>query len=203
MSAIKKFQDYFKVKGVGVKFYTDGINTGNIQCLKDVKFCQAVKLARAQQVFLDKDSIICKGARYALGFDKDTKEEIVNAIKFKRGVSKEIAEQLVNAIPRIKDQVFDFIGLNVDDPDIFIFYMTPKRFMEFLKVYQRTGNNLEVKLSSITAMCGDVAAQTLLTEEICLSFGCDDSREYGDVADEELIVGIPKEAIEQLTNKII
>jgi uncharacterized protein (DUF169 family) len=154
-------------------------------------------------VFLNKDSIICKGARYALGFDTETKEEIVNAIKFKRGVSKEIAEQLVDTIPRVKDSAYNYIGLNVDDSDIFIFYMTPKRFMEFLKVYQRTGNNLEVKLSSLTAMCGDVAAQTLTTKRICISFGCDDSREYGEVANEELIVGIPKDTIEQLTNMIL
>jgi uncharacterized protein (DUF169 family) len=203
MSAIQKFQDYFKVTGVSVKFYANGIDTGNMQFLKDVKFCQAVKLARNQQVFLDKDSIICKGARYALGFDTGTKEEIVNAIKFKRGVSREIAEQLVNSIPRVKDATYNYIGLSVDDPDIFIFYMTPKRFMEFLKVYQRTGNNLEVKLSSLTAMCGDVAAQTLTTKKICISFGCDDSREYGEVADEELIVGIPKDTIEKLANKIL
>jgi uncharacterized protein (DUF169 family) len=203
MSAIQRFQDYFKITGVSVKFYANGVDTGNMQFLKDVKFCQAVKLARNQQVFLDKDSIICKGARYALGFDTGTKEEIVNAIKFKRGVSKEIAEQLVDTIPRIKDNVYNYIGLNVDNPDIFIFYMTPKRFMEFLKVYQRTGNNLEVKLSSLTAMCGDVAAQTLTTKKICISFGCDDSREYGDVANEELIVGIPKDTIEQLTDMIL
>jgi uncharacterized protein (DUF169 family) len=203
MSAIKKFQNYFKVTGVGVKFYANGIAPGNVQFLKDVKFCQAVKLARNHQVFLDKDSIICKGARYALGFDTGTKEEIVNAIKFKRGVSQEIAEQLVDAIPRVEGTIYNYIGLNVDDPDIFIFYMTPKRFMEFLKVYQRTGNNLEVNLSSITAMCGDVAAQTLTTKEICLSFGCDDSRDYGEVTDEELIVGISKDTIEQLANMIL
>ena len=202
MSAIQKFQDYFKVTGVGVKFYANGIDTGDKQFLKDVKFCQAVKLARSQQVFLDKDSIVCKGARYALGFDTGTKEEIVNAIKFKRGVSKEIAERLVDTIPRVKDSAYNYIGLNVDGPNIYIFYMTPKRFMDFLKVYQRTGNNLEVKLSSLTAMCGDVAAQTLTTRKICISFGCDDSREYGEVADEELIVGIPEDTIEQLTNKI-
>ena len=203
MSAIKKFQDYFEITGVSVKFYANGIVSGNVQFLKDVKFCQAVKLARNQQVFQDKDSMICKGARYALVFDKGTKEEIVNAIKFKRGVSQEIAEQLVDAIPRVEGTIYNYIGLNVDDPDIFIFYMTPKRFMEFLKVYQRTGNNLEVNLSSITAMCGDVAAQTLTTKEICLSFGCDDSREYGEVTDEELIVGISKDTIEQLANMIL
>ena len=203
MSALQKFQDYFKVTGVRVKFYAQGIDTGNMGFLRDVKFCQAVKLARNQQVFLDKDSIICKGARYALGFDKGTKKEIVNAIKFKRGVSQEIAEQMVDAIPRVEGNSYNYIGLNVNNPDIFIFYMTPKRFMEFLKVYQRKGNNLEVNLSSITAMCGDVAAQTLTTKKICLSFGCDDSREYGEVADEELIVGIPKDTIKQLTNMIL
>ncbi len=202
MSAIEQFQDYFKIKGVGVKFYADEIDTYTMQFSKDVKFCQAVKLARDQRVFLDKDSITCKGARYALGFEKGTKGEIVNAIKFKRGVSQEIAEHLVDNIPRIENPAYNSIGLNVDDPDIFIFYITPKRFMEFLKVYQRTGNHLGVKLSSITAMCGDVAVQTYLTKEICISFGCDDSREYGEVSDEELIVGIPKEKIEQLMHML-
>ena len=202
MGVIKLFQDHFGIKGVGLKFYSDEINTSNFQLLRDVKFCQAVRIAHDQHVLLDKDSITCKGARYALGFEKETKEEIVNTIKFKRGVSQEIAEQLVDNIPRMRNSSYRYIALNVDDPDILIFYIIPKRFMEFLKIYQRTGNSLEVKLSSITAMCGDVAVQTYLTRKICISFGCDDSREYGEVADEELIVGIPKEKIERLMHMV-
>ena len=202
MDAIELFQDHFGIKGVGVKFHNDEIDTGNFKILRDIRFCQAVRIARDQRVFLNKDSIICKGARYALGFEDEAKEEIVNAIKLKRGLSKEIAEQLVENIPRIKDSPYKYIGLNVDDPDILIFYITPKRFMEFLKVYQRTGNSLEVKLSSLVAMCGDVAVQTYLTKKICISFGCDDSREYGEVVDEELVVGIANEGIEQLIQLI-
>ena len=202
MDAIELFQEQFDLKGVGVKFYSDEIDTSNFQLLREVKFCQAVRLARDQSVLLDKDSITCKGARYALGFEKEIKEEILNAIKFRRGISREIAEQLVNSIPRITNSPYKYIALNVSDPDILIFYMTPKRFMEFLKVYQRTGNSLDVKLSSITAMCGDVAVQTILTKKICIYFGCDDSREYGEVADKELIVGIPNEKIEQLMHMI-
>jgi len=202
MDAIELFQDHFGLKGVGVKFYNDEIDTSNFQILRDIRFCQAVRIARDQRVLLDKDSIICKGARYALGFEDEAKEAIVNVIKLKRGISKEIAEQLVENIPRIKDSPYKYIGLNVDDPDILIFYITPKRFMEFIKIYQRTGNSLEVKLSSLTAMCGDVAVQTYLTKKICISFGCDDSREYGEVVDEELVAGIPKEEIEQLIRVI-
>lgn len=202
MNAIELFQDHFGLKGVGIKFYNDEIDTSKFKVLRDVKFCQAVRLARDQSVLLDKDSITCKGARYALGFEKEIKEEILNAIKFKRGMSREIAEQLVNSIPRITNSPYKYIVLNVSDPDILIFYMNPKRFMEFLKIYQRTGNSLEVKLSSLTAICGDVAVQTILTKKICISFGCDDSREYGEVSDEELIVGIPKERIEQLMHMV-
>ena len=202
MDAIELFQDHFGLKGVGVKFYTDEIETSNFQILREIRFCQAVRIARDKPVLLDKDSIICKGARYALGFEDEAKEAIVNVIKLKRGISKEIAEQLVENIPRIKNSPYKYIGLNVDEPDILIFYINPIRFMELLKIYQRTGNSLEVKLSSLTAMCGDVAVQTYLTKKICISFGCDDSREYGDVVDEELVVGIPKEEIEQLIRVI-
>jgi uncharacterized protein (DUF169 family) len=200
MDAIKMFQEYFGVRGVGVKFYTGGIDTSSFDFLKlkDAKFCQAVKLARNHQILLDRDSIACKGARYALGFEQGVKEDLVDAIQLKREVSREIAEQLVDNIPRIENSLYTHIGLNVDDPDIFIFYTVPKVFMEILKVYQRNGNNLEVNLSSITAMCGNVAVQTYLTKKICISFGCNDSRKYGGVADEELIVGIPKEGIKQL-----
>lgn len=202
MNAIELFEDHFGLKGVGVKFYKGDIDTSNSQILRDVRFCQAVRIARDQRVVLDKDSIICKGARYALGFENEAKEEIVNAIKLKRGLSKNIAEELVENIPRIKDSPYTYIGLNVDDPDVLIFYSTPKRFMEFLKIYQRSGNGLEVKLSSLAAMCGDVAVQTYLSKKICISFGCDDSREYGEVGDDELVVGIAKEGIEQLIQSI-
>ena len=202
MDGIELFQEHFGIRGVGIKFYDDEIDTSNLQLLRDVKFCQAVRIARDQRVLLDKDSITCKGARYAFGFEEGAKEAIVNAIKLKRGVSKEIAEQLVKNIPRIKNVSYRYMGLNVDDPDILIFYMNPKRFMEFLKIYQRTGNSLEVKLSSLTAMCGDVAVQTFISKKVCISFGCDDSREYGEVSDEEFIVGIPKEKIEQLLHMI-
>jgi uncharacterized protein (DUF169 family) len=51
-------------------------------------------------------------------------------------------------------------------------------------------------------MCGDIAAQTFATRTICISFGCDDSREFGAVADGELIVGIPREIVEQLMGMI-
>jgi len=198
MGIIEAFEDYFGTRGVGVAFCDTDSDAGGLLPLKDVKFCQAVKLAREQKVLLDKDSITCKGARYALGFEPGIHNELVNALKFKRGVSKEIAGRLVDSIPRITNAPYHHICLNGNRPDIFIFYMTPKQFMGLLKVHQRTGNRLEVKLSSVTAMCGDIAAQTFLTGKICISFGCDDSREFGDVSDGEIIVGIPRETIEQL-----
>jgi len=95
MDPIEIFQEHFAIKGIGLKFYNDEINTSNFQLLREVKFCQAVRVAHDQCVLLNKDSITCKGAQYALGFEEETKEEIINVIKLKRGISKETAEQLV------------------------------------------------------------------------------------------------------------
>ena len=80
MNAIESFEEHFGIKGVGVKFYNDDIGTNDLQLLRDVKFCQAVRLARDQHILLDK-TIACKGARYALGFEKETKEETTENTK--------------------------------------------------------------------------------------------------------------------------
>ena len=91
METIELFQEYFGIRGVGVKFYSDEIDNSNFQVIRDVKFCQAVRIARDLRVLLHKNSITCKGARYAFGFEEEAKEEIVNAIKLRSGcsVSKE------------------------------------------------------------------------------------------------------------------
>jgi len=40
-------------------------------------------------------------------------------------------------------------------------------------------------------ICGNCSAQPIVTNDVCISFGCDDSRTYGNIADNELVVGIP------------
>jgi len=42
------------------------------------------------------------------------------------------------------------------------------------------------------SICGGVAAKAYLKREICISFGCQDSRKYADIGRENLVVGIPK-----------
>jgi uncharacterized protein (DUF169 family) len=50
---------------------------------------------------------------------------------------------------------------------------------------------MKVELSGFAAVCGNVAVKAYVTRRISLSFGCEDSRQYGGVPRDRLIVGIP------------
>ena len=51
--------------------------------------------------------------------------------------------------------------------------------------------DLTVKISSVMAVCGNVAAAAYITHKICLSFGCSESRNHGAIGRDRLIIGIP------------
>jgi uncharacterized protein (DUF169 family) len=64
--------------------------------------------------------------------------------------------------------------------------------MRFLNVYQRVfGEKLKVELSGFAAVCGNVAVKAYVDKKVSLSFGCEDSRQYGGISRDRLIVGIP------------
>lgn len=76
--------------------------------------------------------------------------------------------------------------------------------MDLLKVFQEhKGENLTVSLSSIMGVCGNVAVKTYLEGKICVSFGCDDSREYGQISRDRLALGIPCSELRVLVPTLI
>jgi uncharacterized protein (DUF169 family) len=48
-----------------------------------------------------------------------------------------------------------------------------------------------VKLSSFMALCGNVLAGAHTSRQPCFSFGCPDSRKFGGIEEDTLVVGIP------------
>ena len=72
-------------------------------------------------------------------------------------------------------------------------YVPPQEVMSLIKIYHnKVGDNLDVSLCTMMAVCGGVAVRSYLDEKISLSFGCDDSRKFADMRRENLAVGIPK-----------
>jgi len=55
---------------------------------------------------------------------------------------------------------------------------------------------------SLLSICGNVFARGYNTSNICISFGCPESRKYGGVDMDEVVIGIPGEMAKQFIEKI-
>ena len=104
----------------------------------------------------------------------------------------EEATSFVHGLPRMEVAPIA-IGLNgQESPDLLVACLQPQQFMRLLTAYQRVfGKELKVELSGYAAVCGNVAVKAYVTKRISLSFGCEDSRQYGGISRDRPIVGIP------------
>jgi uncharacterized protein (DUF169 family) len=195
-NAVKAIENHFGVRGVGIRLVGERPNDSLYTQVRNVRFCEAVSRARHYPVLIDKQDLSCAGARLAFGLNDAHEGMLIRGLMEKRAITKKAAIKLVSSIPRY-GLPFRYILLNGPDPEAVIFYFTPERFMEFLKVFQKSGKTLNVSLSSVMALCGDVAVRTLAAHRISVSFGCQDSREYGGVGREELIVGMHSRHVSQ------
>jgi uncharacterized protein (DUF169 family) len=51
------------------------------------------------------------------------------------------------------------------------------------------------------AVCGSVAVRAHLTGQMCMSFGCPDSRKFGAISRDRLVVGMPMELAGKLVEQ--
>jgi len=189
---IRQFEDKFGGVWTTVKFYKEMPDSFDYRIMEGVRFCEAIVKARLLPVILKGSGISCMGAKYTFGWNHRVGKEIIKACCKKRDISFDTAKSILLATPQLKIPPVA-IGLNTDDkPDLLISYPQPEQLMNLLKVFQQCkGENLTVSLSSIMGVCGNVAVKTYLEGRISISFGCDDSREYGHISRDRLAVGIP------------
>lgn len=192
-----KLTDRFRSHWVKVKFYEDEPKDKSAKRVAGMRFCEAVTKAVIVPIILDKEEIACPGANYVFGCKSSSREEIVRNCREKRKISRDIAESILANIPVLKGP-FRYIGLNTDgEPDLAISYLPPEEVMHLLAAYHdKKGENLDISLSSVMGICGNVCVKTFETREINISFGCEDSRKYTKIGRDRLAVGIPGQLFE-------
>lgn len=76
--------------------------------------------------------------------------------------------------------------------DIAASYAQPEAAMRLVRLWQQVhGTDLHVAASGVMAVCGSVVARVHTTNQICLSFGCPDSRKHGAIGRDRLVIGLP------------
>ncbi len=182
------------------------IPAGVTEIKEKVRHCEMVQKARGGDVFYaTKEQHACAGGAGALGI-VETPEKIKSG-EFYFGLGRfktlESAKKTMDAVPRTGKH---FVGslyapLEKADfkPDVVVVIGNPKQLLKIAQsnIYEKGGRN-NVSFSGIQSVCADAVAQPYNTNEMNASFGCDGSRKFAKIADDELVVGIPMAKLEGL-----
>jgi len=195
-----RFTNKLRSHWIKVKFYHENPTLPGIKITKNIRFCEATKRALLEPVLLNRESLSCLGAQYAFGWKRNQNNDLWEHCNSKRITQSTPNKTRLLRNPCIKESV-QYIGLNTEGiPDVLLSYLPPEEFMELLRIYHaQRGQNLEVCLSPMMSICGGIAVRAYLNNDISISFGCNDSRKYADIARTNLAVGIPKKLFSALT----
>jgi len=173
---------------VAVKFQEQMSSTDT----EPIRFCEAVNKAQKKDISLSFNNVCCDGARRCFGWLKNKDINLAKSLSQKTGMDQDIAFELIRSVPVLNKNIVSIsLGANIQG-DIYISYTNPESAMKMVREWQKmTRRNLRVDVSGIMSVCGNVAVRSCLGQSISISFGCPDSREYGGIEKEQLIIGIP------------
>jgi len=100
--------------------------------------------------------------------------------------------KVLEDIPRLDTPVNALSMGKIDKPDVVVSYLRAYAAMNFIHRWQIVyGTNISIDISSLMAVCGCVVVRAYKFQEVCFSFGCPDYREYGQIENDKLIIGMP------------
>ena len=162
-----------------------------------MKFCEAVNLSFNEPMELTKMNVDCPGAQRSLGFNGRNEDELSQMISDSTQIPSSHVLEALRHIPVIHSRIDNIllgISENMEDeltPDVYITYTQPEKVMHFIHDLAKQKIKPHMPPFSIHSICGNVFARSFRDEDVTVSFGCPESREYGGVNKDEVIVGIP------------
>jgi len=174
----------------GVKFNSDN-NSSYKPPGKSIKFCEAVISSITNPILLRKENIGCLGARRAFGFYHDD-NSFAKEISKETKIPYDFIKKAIAEIPIIDFPIDNILLGSYENPDVKITFVKPYKITKLILLYAKIYTEKPVISSYFfMSVCANTAVQTLLTNKICISFGCPESRKEGRVQNDEVIVGIP------------
>ena len=157
-----------------------------------IRFCEAISRAHTGCIELVPEMLCCQGAGHVFGWTANGEAALPRKLADRTGVSEEQARDLVGQVPVLRPPC---AGICVGDssyPDVWVTYAQPEAVMRVVRLWETAvGTSLTVTVSGFMAVCGNAVVRAHTSQSISLSFGCPDSRQYGGIRSEELVVAIP------------
>ena len=198
MNEVRLLEEQLGGRWTGITFHRKTPGKENL-AKWPMRLCQAVKESYTRPIVLTRHFVNCPGALRSLGWMTKQDEIIAQKIVQAAGIKADVALELIRNTPCLNGEITAVsVGAN-NSPDIVISYAQPEVAMRLVRRWQQVyGTVLSAEASGVMAVCGSVIVGTYKTDRICLSFGCPDSRQYGAIGSDRLVIGLPVSLIKTL-----
>ena len=205
-----------KMKGspvaLGFAKSMEDIPSGMQEIDKKIKHCMMVSLARNEgRIFYStSDKHECNGGAWALGL-RDLSPTLKTGefyCKLGKFASSSASRRTMNSIPHLGTgdtyaTMYAPLEKTPFTPHVIIIITYP---WAMLKLAQsslfRLGGRVHAEFSGIQSVCSDAVAQTYLTGRPNFSLGCDGSRKFSGIADDEMVMGFPAEMLPEIVDAV-
>jgi len=177
-----------------------------------VRHCQMVNMARKDGAvfFAPADKHQCNGGAWALGLREITPSLQSGEHYFKLGKfdSMPACRRTMDRIPHLNTrETFATIYAPLEktpfDPDIVLIVTTPRNMLKLAQATLfRLGGRISSSMAGIQSVCSDATAQPYLSGTANFSLGCDGSRKFSGILDDEMVMGLPVEMLAELGQAI-
>ncbi|MGZ4920546.1 MAG: DUF169 domain-containing protein [Halobacteriota archaeon] len=214
--ASKILSTSLKMKGnpVALSFAAteNDIPQGMTEIDKRIRHCMMVTLARTEgRVFYaTADKHECNGGSFALGLRELTPTLKTGEFYFKLGkfASAASSKRTMDSVPHLPvgetyATMYAPLEKTPFTPQIILVVTTPWAMLKLAQASLfRLGGRAHAEFSGIQSVCSDATARVYLTGTPNFSLGCDGSRRFSGIVEEEMIVGFPAEMLSEIVGAV-
>lgn len=212
---VKELNELLGLKGspVAVKLVenADEIPDGYKKMDEKKRHCEFVQDARLKgnKGYATSEEHLCKGGAGVMGIETLPESVATGSMYYKLGnfETAESALETVNAIPKARENNYASIYAPLEsaefDPDVVVLILTPKQALKVSQsLLRKKGGRISSDYSGIQSLCADAVTAVKERGIPNMTLGCNGSRKFAQIADEEVIIGLPPENLEDIVEAL-
>jgi uncharacterized protein (DUF169 family) len=175
-----------------------------------IRHCEMVQKAAQGAVFYATfDEQACKGGAAALGAGEAPEKLKTGEFYYDLGRFSSLGagKRTIDAIPKIDMKSYAIVYAPLEnanfDPDVIVIIGTPAQAMKLSQALVYTlGGRVKADFAGIQSICADAVAGPFMRKTANITLGCSGSRQYADIKDDEVIIGLNAENIGCVVNAL-
>ena len=184
------------------------IPSGISELDKTIRHCSMVNLARNEGkiFYAPAEKHECNGGAWSLGLREITPTLKNGEFYFKLGKfdSDAACKRTIERIPHLATgetyaTLYAPLEKTPFSPHVILIVTTPRNMLKLAQSSLfRLGGRICAEFSGIQSVCADATTQTYLSGQPNFSLGCDGSRRFSGIGDDEMVMGFPAEMLPEI-----